>query len=574
MRNFVALDDYRANHKKPPEPETVLGEKGIFSLKSEGVFYAAFSSDGQPQTERRICSPLQVLGETRSVISDSWGRMLEWKDGDGKPHKWAMPVELLAGDGLEVIRTLMSGGLYIATGKSKQVVDYISTCKAISRITCTNKTGWHGGAYVTSGLVYGEDAGEYVYQGSLINTAIGQRGTLAEWKGQVSACAAGNSRAVFAIGAAFAASLVRLAGIESGGFQYTGESKDGKTTAVKMAASVFGVPDDYKRLWRTTSNALEGTALMHNDGFLILDELKMCSSKEVGDVAYNLTNGQEKARATKAGGVRELRTWKLLYFSTGEISLPDYVASGGGKTFAGQEVRHADIPSNAGTGFKVMDTIHGFKDLPAFFAHINTAINRNYGTAGDAWLQRIATDRASIEATIGDSLTTIKAELLPDNSNTQHDVVATRFALVALAGEMATQYGITGWNDGEATGAAKRCFNDWLEGFGAGNREDTKILQAVTAFIERNGAKFQDLSLMSPNAIPDLVGYSRMAASGREYLVLASQFERICDGYSRKQVVPVLVAAGILQTATSKPERIPDGVKKVYVLRLQDDSHE
>ena len=38
-----------------------------------------------------------------------------------------------------------------------------------------------------------------------------------------------------------------------------------------------------------------------------------------------------------------------------------------------------------------------------------------------------------------------------------------RFALVAAAGEIATELKLTGWKKGEAFRAAKKCFASWME---------------------------------------------------------------------------------------------------------------
>ena len=562
--------------EKAKQANVVKGESGEFTLKLEGVFFAKYNKDGVDK-ERRICSYLKILAQTRTGTGTGWGRLLEWRDNDNAMHKWAMPMNLLAGDSTDVASELLDSGLFIAPGKKSLVLEYIQCADTIARITCTDRTGWHGNAYITPDKNYGDDADTYVYQGALSNAAIKQAGTLEDWIANVSACAIGNSRAAFAMSAGFAGALVELANIESGGFQFTGESKDGKTTCVKMAASIFGVPDKYKRLWRNTANALESIATMHNDGLLILDELKMCPAKDAGEIAYALTNGQEKGRLNKTTALKAAKSWRLMYFSTGEISLPDHIKSAGLKVFAGQEVRHADIPSDAGTGYKVMDTIHDFDSLADFFRHLNTAMSKYHGTAGDKWLTEIAKDRQLIESVIHDSIATIKKELLTDNDNSQHDVVATRFALVAFAGELATRYGITGWAEGEATRAANRCFNDWLVGFGKGNREHAQILETVRAFIERNGSKFRDLEINTPlYEIPDMVGCYRTTSDGqgREYIVLASQFARVIESYSAKQALPVLRDAGWLNEpdSTGKSairETLPGiGRTRVYVINF------
>jgi putative DNA primase/helicase len=72
----------------------------------------------------------------------------------------------------------------------------------------------------------------------------------------------GNSRLAFAVACAFAGPLLRPAGMESGGFHYRGDSSSGKTTALKVAASVYGGAG-YLQRWRTTDNALEAIAAQH-----------------------------------------------------------------------------------------------------------------------------------------------------------------------------------------------------------------------------------------------------------------------------------------------------------------------
>jgi putative DNA primase/helicase len=78
----------------------------------------------------------------------------------------------------------------------------------------------------------------------------------------VAALCVGNSRLAFAVACAFAGPLLRPAGVESGGFHYRGDSSSGKTTALKVAASVYGGAG-YLQRWRTTDNALEAIAAQH-----------------------------------------------------------------------------------------------------------------------------------------------------------------------------------------------------------------------------------------------------------------------------------------------------------------------
>lgn len=74
-----------------------------------------------------------------------------------------------------------------------------------------------------------------------------------------------------------------------------------------------------------------------------------------------------------------------------------------------------------------------------------------------------------------------------ENLSSQEARAAKRFALVALAGELATEYGITGWNRGDACKGVKECFNQWSAFFGSGDTEDRQIKEAIQAYVEMYG---------------------------------------------------------------------------------------
>ncbi|WP_375542501.1 DUF927 domain-containing protein [Paraburkholderia sp. CNPSo 3272] len=59
-----------------------------FAVRDDGLFYE--DDDG---VAHRICSPLRVTALVRDASSENWGRLLEWHDAEGVPHRWAMPLE-------------------------------------------------------------------------------------------------------------------------------------------------------------------------------------------------------------------------------------------------------------------------------------------------------------------------------------------------------------------------------------------------------------------------------------------------------------------------------------------------
>jgi hypothetical protein len=159
--------------------------------------------------------------------------------------------------------------------------------------------------------------------------------------------------------------LTEVCDVANCGFNLVGPSSTGKTTCLKVAASIFGNPK-YINVWRSTDNALKTLAFKRNDMLLILDEIGLSDANKIGDISYMFSSGQGKHRLDKNCNQRKLREWRLLLLSTGEVDLATHMAEARKVAKVGQEVRLLDIPAKpqASDGEKtygVFEDIHGFK---------------------------------------------------------------------------------------------------------------------------------------------------------------------------------------------------------------------
>lgn len=282
----------------------------FFRVDERGVWYHGFSQQGDPLPPQWICSPLHVNAKTRDGSNGEWGYLLEFLDPDGLPKRWAMPASLLSGDGTQYRSVLLSMGLQIAAGTAakNQLTVYIQTRRTDVRVRCTDRIGWHGDVYVLPDRTIGDGDELVMFQSaSGVVSQFKQAGTIDQWRREVAALCAGNSRLTFCVSAAFAAPLLHHAGVPSGGFHIWGDSSSGKSTAFKVAGSVYG-GRDYPRNWRMTDNALELVAAQHSDALLLLDEIAQVDPKVVGDTVYMLANESGKGRATQNATSRRTHT--------------------------------------------------------------------------------------------------------------------------------------------------------------------------------------------------------------------------------------------------------------------------
>jgi uncharacterized protein (DUF927 family) len=566
-----------ASDTATPDKKVHPGTPGtVFFSNSKGVW---FRPDGDDQQPIWICSLLEVTALTRTTEGEAWGRLLEFPDSDGRPHTWACPMETLAGDGLEFRRILLSLGLRIApSGKARQLLaNYVQTAHVNTRATCTDKPGWHSGSFVLPGETIGQPDGERIllqYAGEPMRWQ--RSGTLPEWQNSIARYCMGNSRLILAVSMPLAGPLLNLVGDESGGIHLTGNSSTGKTTVLRVAASVCGGPEFLNR-WRATANGLEAVATAHNDGLLILDELAQVDPRDAGEISYLLANGSGKHRARRDGLSKKAATWRLLFLSAGEIGLADHMLQAGKKARAGQEVRLADIPADAGHGAGIFEDLHEFTTGAELADHLNRQVSNFYGTALGAYLRNLVlAPSEEIKKRIDTLRFDFLKEHLPTGADGQARRVASRLALIAAGGELATTYGITGWERGTAINAAATCLKAWIgRRGGAGSQEETAALAQVQHFIEAHGeARFTDLEKKSDRPTVNRAGYRRKTTHGTEYLVLPEVFRReVCCGLDYRFVGRVLRGHGLLKSEA--PDRLtikPREVGRVYCLVVTTDA--
>ncbi|MBB2165379.1 DUF927 domain-containing protein [Gluconacetobacter sp. 1b LMG 1731] len=454
-----------------------------------------------------IAGPIDLLAETRDAEGNGWGLLLGWTDRDGVRHEEAFPRAMFSGEAGELRSRLANGGLTLAASAAAKnaFTEWLALIATEERARSVTRIGWHafgsGSVYVLPSATFGmADERVVLQQETPEPDLFGVSGTVEEWRNRIGALCRGNSRLVLSASAAFAAPLLTLMGEDGGGFSLMGASRLGKSTALRVAASVCGGTmqagaEGYVRSWRATGNALESVALAACDGLLCLDELGQLDPREAGDTAYMLSNGAGKARASRTGGARAVTRWKILFLSTGERTLADMNAEAGRATKAGQEVRFVDIPADAGAGSGLFERLH-HADAPGDLAeHLRAETGQLYGAPFRAFLtrltQRLATES---EQAVRDALRARVIELTDHylrnwpQASGQVRSVARRFAIVALGGELATGFGLTGWDDDTASELVKLCFDAWLTARGtAGRREDEQAVEQLRDFLSRNG---------------------------------------------------------------------------------------
>jgi putative DNA primase/helicase len=561
-----------------------LKEDYPFSLTEKGVFKRVITRKGEIEW-LCVCSPLEVIADTRNSSGEDWGRVVRVRDREGRSHDWSIPMAMFAGDSAAYRSLLFALGLEMpSTLAAKHALhDYIVGAQPPERVLCVDRIGWHGDIYVLPDEAIGPEGDEQavLQRNAPFDHAFKKEGLLEVWKDEVASLCQGNTRLVLALCISLAASIVRLMSAENGGFHFRGSSSIGKTTSALMAASAWGGgTNGYIRTWRATSNALEGTAVQHCDCILILDEISQVNPREVGQIAYMLANGIGKLRAKSNASTRKTHEWRLMFLSTGEMGLSDKAAEvPGQKLSAGQQVRVIDLQADAGAGFGLFEDLHGFDGGDEFARHISKVSSCVFGTAGPAFVRAIIEDKDAAVEIINECRDDFVELYCPEKSDGQVQRVANRFGLVAAAGEFAIELGILPWPKGEAIEAALACFRSWLDE--RGGTEPTEVrdgIAQVQSIVAASGeSRFQPMDPYSDETwakTSKRLGFRDKNDDGDwEYFVFNEMWKsELCRGFNPKMTARELAKRGMLKPGSggknSVSKKLPGHEKSVRVYHL------
>jgi len=341
------------------------------------------------------------------------------------------------------------------------------------------------------------------------------------------------------------------------------DSSNGKTTIVMCSASVWGHGNRFMRKWAASGSGLEGLSALRNDCLVPLDELGQANPAIVGEVVYAIVDGVGKQRAERTGAARTIRRWLAILLSSGEITLETKMREAGKLIRAGQEVRLVTV--SAGRTYGAWDNLHGYPSGQALSDALQKTIGLHYGHAGPEFVRQLI-ERGDTEKLPG-LLDAIQKYFHPTSGQAAR--VAKNFAILALALELATTYGLLPLAEGEGTTSMVSLFEGWQAERGEGPSEDRQILRAIADFIDRHGSsRFQLIdhrgsSRPQSEAVRDRAGYWEQTDSGRIYLFTRTGLQEATCGFELTRVLRTLDSAGALSKKEPGKKmhrkRLPDG---------------
>jgi len=550
-----------------------------FEMSADGLFVKRLPKPKEAGGGGKswVSAPFEIIGEARDPAGRGWAKVLRWDDGDGREHIAKIAVAAIHGDPSVLAAMLAADGLVISRTRHRDLADYLAGASVGRRITTVSRTGWHRigthDVFVLPQETIGPRGAESVILDGAPAGPYETRGLLADWQRSVAEPAGEHALGVLALSASVAGSLLHLAGQEGGGINLWGPSSLGKSTLLKIAASVWGRGGSpgFVRAWRATSNGLEGAAASSSDTLLVLDELGVVEAREAATAIYGLANGSGKARASRNGDLREPKTWRLFTLSSGELPIEMKLNEDRGRrAMAGQLVRLLDIPVDRGMGFGAFDNGGPDADAAAVSKMLTAAALDNFGTAGPEFVRRLIGEGVGCDL-IRTLATETARTFAPPRSDGQIDRAAQRLALVAVAGELGIELGIFPWRSGAPREAAHWAFDRWIDGRGgAESKEESQAIEQVRLVIEQHGAsRFESLDGDGPRVLNRL-GWTKGTGASREWWIPPVVWKaEICSGLDPRGVAKFLGRRGMLAQSADGwqiVKKIDGSPRRVFVV--------
>ncbi|MEW4231640.1 DUF927 domain-containing protein [Priestia megaterium] len=303
-----------------------------FEFRKEGLYFVPSNEEKPPVF---ICSEFVGITGRYENITDgtegiivSWSHNNKWKKLKRSRDNFMIQSKLVE---------LSALGFPVSSLNQRLMVQYLI---ALERVNFKNipvekaseQMGWN-----EEGFLLGN---EFIGDGSLsfVSSDKGEeqfanhynaKGDINPWLNMIEVIKP-YPKVIAGVYASFASPLLSLFGSKPFIFEWSGETSKGKTTAQKIAASVWGKPHENGILkrWNSTPVAIERAASLTNHVPLFLDDTKQANPQYIAVSVYHLASGQGKNRGS-IKGMQTTKNWDNVIFSTGEQKITSFSRDGG-----------------------------------------------------------------------------------------------------------------------------------------------------------------------------------------------------------------------------------------------------
>ena len=541
-----------------------------------------------------IAGPFQVLAGLKAADGQRRTRV-RWRDAGRAVQSADVSLDGLLNPRSDELKSLFRRDFPVRPGQELAFCSALRRLQFSSIIRSVDQGGWHDLQNSSQRPFYVTASGRAIGAVERIDLAspsaqpgeFAAIGDSAEWDATVGRWAVGNPLLGCFISAALAAPLLKVLG-ESGGMLHAyGQTGAGKSTLLRAAASVWGRGAAHMRSWHATGNGLEALFANTHDSLVLLDEMRPSrgDADRIADVVFQMSNGISTGRMTKERRQDKIRSWTLLGLSTGEMGLVEASRRSRNPLKGGAEARCIGFPADAGAGHGIYLNLHGAGSDNAQSRAISAACEQHAGHHGPMFLQAVVAALHDDADGFRAEAETFRTAFIAREVGGNRDLlrVASKFALIAFAGDYATREGILPWPEGEAVAAASTCLRAFLTARGtSGSLDDKAAVDALEAYLIAHPGEFPMLDAPGAGFAPingtRHSGWRRAGPDGIEYAIFGPAWGEILADHKPTVTAQMLKRAGLHQATQrgmggirARYHIVPDNIAHRYLDHAGDE---
>lgn len=337
-------------------------------------------------------------------------------------------------EGGKYCRELRNRGVQIATGSEHALAFALGHWAERLEppvVTLVRSSGWHSDtAYVNGHQIFGAPSWFVDEQSAGIADRQGRKGTLEGWRQGVERLALQSKGLLAAIAQSLAGALIEPLQLDPYILHLWVDSTQGKSTAARLAASIWGSPDQTFKSWNTTRQSPEALAEQFNGACLVLDDTARVDfdPARFAQVVHALCSPIGRSSLGQGRSLNEQRRWRCTILSTGEISIRQKL---GEHYQGGHRVRALDLFCTHGN--LARDDRHA-EELRDF-------CHAEYGVVGDAWIEYLLRPGVLGQIKVNYRFWREKTIALAGQGS-EEGRIAAQLAVIAVALQHATSAGL------------------------------------------------------------------------------------------------------------------------------------
>ena len=531
------------------------GVAGLMSPPGYRVdFSGVWAGDERLMGEPVIIAGCQDDRETGVIRFDmAWRRDGRWQTGT---------IDRGAALDARKLLKLADFGFPVNSGTGADVTRYLEAFELanlplMTTVKSTARMGWLGSGVfqIGSDCIGGDSA--LVADGGLADLAGGwtTAGTWEAWRDAMDKDLGGRHLVQLALYAAAVAPLLTILDLDGFVVDWSGATSRGKTTALRIGASMWGDPGRIVGSWGTASvvGPQECAAFLHSLP-LILDDTKQTDGRPeiVARMLYDIPAGRERQRGQAGGGLRRVKTWRTVLLSTGEKAVVDFSGDAGARARS-LCIRGAPFGGDTSENQKAAE-------------RMVEATRANYGQLGRMLIERLISDPGVLVERHAD----LRAYFSKEAGGSVSRRLSSAVAALHLAGDLLHELGLP--NEGELDDVVGVAWDAALKS-GEDSDRPAAAMIAVINWATANGDRFEGVRKRTDGPVHGWAGrWEQTISGGWDWLgIFPAEVRVVLDrlGFDRDYCLNEWSRRGWLQRTpgrTTKGIRLATGTAWLYVI--------